>query len=57
MILLYGIGSRSLIKDIKANGYVYFKSELVAKELKKIDKRLNITYNKEDRTYTATYNK
>lgn len=55
--MLYGIGSRSLIKDIKANGYVYFKSELVAKELKKIDKRLNITYNKEDRTYTATYNK
>lgn len=47
----------SLAKDIRINGLCYIKSEIVAKKIKEYDSRINITWNSEDRTYIATFDK
>lgn len=48
---------RNLVRDIKHIGLVYIKSASVADKIKRHDPDIQITYNKEDRTYSAFYNK
>lgn len=47
---------RNFIRDIKHNGIAYIKSEVVANRVKAFDPKVQITWNKEDKTYTAFYN-
>lgn len=46
---------KGLLKDAEANGFIYVKSEIVAKQLKQRDPKINITYRKEDKIYIVSY--
>lgn len=48
---------RKFVNDIKTNGIGYVKSEVVANKIRAYAPEIEITYNKEERLYTAFYNK
>jgi hypothetical protein len=47
---------KGLCRDIRVNKIGYIKSEIVANKVREHDPEIIISYDKEERLYTATYN-